>query len=237
MIAYVWGYIAPLGWPIFFAFFISYMLYSRMIKPKLDEVIEAQKVIEQKKFDEDLNLRFAQRIIAVRQKQQLEHDCISQEEKRAAEEAARKKLKELEEHRDSPSLATVRLVRIDCGRWRPTIANVGDCCNDAYRLWDFAIGRRCWRSAVANISDRRPPSPATANRGAILLEKYSGYPTHRLWAGRRLPPAIVKAMHIDCRRRQHRRPASPATATQGAILLEEYSGYLRVSSYSREATR
>ncbi|EYC20578.1 hypothetical protein Y032_0021g287 [Ancylostoma ceylanicum] len=59
--------------------------------------------------------------------------------------------------------------------WRPTIANVGDCCNGAYRFWDFAIGRRCWRFAVANVSDWRPPSPATANRGAILLEEYSGY--------------------------------------------------------------
>ncbi|EYC33308.1 hypothetical protein Y032_0002g715 [Ancylostoma ceylanicum] len=57
-------------------------------------------------------------------------------------------------------------MRIDCGRsvaaiavgsdggrqsWRPTVDSVGDCCNGAYRLWDFAIRRRCWRSAVANI--------------------------------------------------------------------------------------
>ncbi|EYB82621.1 hypothetical protein Y032_0355g3328 [Ancylostoma ceylanicum] len=55
------------------------------------------------------------------------------------------------------------------------VANVGDCCNGTYRVWDFAIGRRCWRSAVANISDRRPPSLMLANRGAILLEEYSGY--------------------------------------------------------------
>ncbi|KIH58400.1 glutaredoxin [Ancylostoma duodenale] len=97
MIAYVWGYIAPFGWPICLVLIISYILYSQTIKPKLDQVLEEQRIIEQKKFDEDLNLRFAQRITAVREKQQLEHDFISQEEKRIAEENARKKLKELEE--------------------------------------------------------------------------------------------------------------------------------------------
>ncbi|EYC12691.1 hypothetical protein Y032_0046g1365 [Ancylostoma ceylanicum] len=51
--------------------------------------------------------------------------------------------------RPPPMLATVATAPIDCGISQ-SVADVGD-------------------------SDRRPPSPATANRGAILLEEYSGY--------------------------------------------------------------
>lgn len=112
----VWEFIAPYGWPISFIVFISYILYSHIVRPKLDQIREAQKVVQQKKFgrglyflwfslhfttwfdsDQDLNVRFGQRVLAVRQRQQLEHDFISQEERRLAEETARKELKELEE--------------------------------------------------------------------------------------------------------------------------------------------
>ncbi|RCN51448.1 glutaredoxin [Ancylostoma caninum] len=109
----IWGYIAPFGWPICLVIIISYILYSQTIKPKLDQVLGEQRIIQQKKFDEDLNLRFAQRITAVRQKQQLEHDFISQEEKRVAEENARRKLKELEERERKKSVLEATLLTHD----------------------------------------------------------------------------------------------------------------------------
>ncbi|EYC16613.1 hypothetical protein Y032_0033g2747 [Ancylostoma ceylanicum] len=131
--------------------------------------------------------------------------------------------------------------------WRRSVASIGDRPSPMLATKAADVGGPCRRR-------RRPPrrpahnrcasasqSPATANRGAILHEDYSG--SVSAIGGRRRrrlrdwcesivggpsprPPATVKAMLIDCRRRQHWRPLSPATATQGAILLEEYNGYL-----------
>ncbi|ETN70568.1 hypothetical protein NECAME_19419, partial [Necator americanus] len=78
MIVLVWDYIAPYGWLISFVAFAIYLLYSQFIRPKIEQIRNSRKIIEQKKFDEDLDSRFGQRIAAVRQKQQRDHEHIAE---------------------------------------------------------------------------------------------------------------------------------------------------------------
>ncbi|KAK6742189.1 hypothetical protein RB195_009824 [Necator americanus] len=118
MIVLVWDYIAPYGWLISFVAFAIYLLYSQFIRPKIEQIRNSRKIIEQKKFDEDLDSRFGQRIAAVRQKQQRDHEHIAEEIKLLAEEASRKRLKDLEERERKKNVLETTLLAHDLNKNR-----------------------------------------------------------------------------------------------------------------------
>ncbi|KAK5976772.1 hypothetical protein GCK32_020273 [Trichostrongylus colubriformis] len=97
MITVLWEHVAPYGWLLTFTGLLAYFIYNNLIKPKLESIRESQRLIEKKKFDEDVHARIAAKLEAARQAQQRHHDAVAEEAKRAAEEAARKKLEQVEE--------------------------------------------------------------------------------------------------------------------------------------------
>ncbi|VDO24424.1 unnamed protein product [Haemonchus placei] len=109
----LWEHVAPYGWLLTFTCLLAYFIFNNLIRPKLKAIWESKELIERKKFDENVHARIATRLEIAREAQQRRHDAVAEEAKRAAEEAARKKLELMEKDLRNKSVLETTLISRD----------------------------------------------------------------------------------------------------------------------------